>query len=203
MTNEQIREIGLEQLAKNVPQSDSLSKWKTWLTDYQFNDECPDDGYVWLTCILALEGVNTGNDGVGAILLDGDGNIVSQGHNETFKPYFRSDLHAEMVVMNKFEDSHKEINNLKNKTLYTSYEPCPMCLTRLIISGVNRVLCAVQNMDDGLFQRMEDLPKNWIDLAKWQDFGQASCSQALTDAAKDIFYITDKERKEKLTNRRR
>ena len=101
MTNKRIREIGLEYLAKNKPESDDIGKWKTWLTDYQFNSEYPDDGNIWLTCILALNGANSGNYGVGSILQNGDGSIVSWGHNEMFNPYFRSDLHAEMVVMNK------------------------------------------------------------------------------------------------------
>jgi hypothetical protein len=59
-----------------------------------------DDSYAWLTCALALQGVATGNFGVGAILVDDGGNqILAQGHNEIFNPRFRSDRHAEMVVM--------------------------------------------------------------------------------------------------------
>jgi len=48
--------------------------------------------------------VASGNFGVGCIIVDVYGNVIVQGHNEVFHPYFRSDRHAEMVVMREFED---------------------------------------------------------------------------------------------------
>ncbi|MDL5503021.1 MAG: nucleoside deaminase, partial [Candidatus Methanoperedens sp.] len=110
------------------------------LLDYKFNDACPDDKYVWLKNVLALKGVDSGNFGVGCILVDFHGNVVVQGHNEVFNPYFRSDRHAEMVVMDEFEDTHRDIPMIQGFTLYTSLESCPMCFVRLITSGVNKVL---------------------------------------------------------------
>lgn len=199
--NERVRELGLQELATIDPKSADIGKWKTWLVDYQFNDEYSDDRYVWLTCVLALEAVNTGNAGIGCILIDGAGSVVARGHNEVFSPYFRSDQHGEIVVMDKFEDTHRNITKLEGYTLYTSLESCPMCLIRLISCGVNTVLYAAPDKAYGMVHKMEDLPAGWIELAERQTFGQAKCSQDLVNAAHEIFLLNIDELNEKLRSR--
>lgn len=199
--NEGIRELGLQELAAIDPKSVDFGKWKTWLADYQFNDEYPDDRYVWLTCVLALEAVDAGNAGIGCILVDGAGSVVVRGHNEVFKPYFRSDRHGEMVVMDEFEDTHQDITKLEGYTLYTSLESCPMCLTRLINSGVSTVLYAAPDMTYGMVRQMKDLPPAWIELAQRQTLGQATCSRELIDAANKIFLLNIDELNDKLKSR--
>jgi len=199
--NERIRELGLKELETIDPGSADIGKWKTWLADYEFNDEYPDDRYVWLTCVLALEAVNTGNAGIGCILIDGGGNVLVRGHNGVFNPYFRSDRHGEMVVMDEFEDTHQNITKLQGYTLYTSLESCPMCLTRLISSGVNTVLYAAPDAAYGMVRKMEQLPPPWIELAERQTFGQAKCSQDLVNAANHIFLLNIDELNEKLRSR--
>lgn len=190
--------MGLQQLATIDPKSIDIGKWKTWLTNYEFNDRHPDDRYVWLTCVLALKAVDTGNFGVGCILIDCGGNIVVWAHNKVFNPYFRSDRHAEMVVMDKLEDTNRKINKLTNYILYTSLESCPMCLARLITSGANTVLYAAPDITGGMVHKMKDLPPIWIELAKRQVFSQAKCSQDLINAANQIFLLNADELNEKL-----
>jgi tRNA(Arg) A34 adenosine deaminase TadA len=199
--NERIRELGLQELATIHPRSADIGEWKTWLADYEFNDEYSDDRYVWLTCVLALKAVNIGNAGIGCILIDGAGNVLVRGHNGVFNPYFRSDRHGEMVVMDEFEDTHQDITKLQGYTLYTSLESCPMCLTRLISSGVNTVLYAAPDTAYGMVHKMEQLPPAWIELAERQTFGRARCSQDLINAANDIFLLNIDEFNERLRSR--
>ncbi len=201
VTNEQIKESGLRRLDRIGSKTAGVGKWKTWLTNYQFNDEYPDDRYVWLTCMLALEAVDSDNVGVGCILVDSGGNVVIDGHAESFNPYFRSDRHAEMVVMNKFEETYREVTKLEDYKLYTSLECCPMCLVRLITSGVNTVLHASPSMTGGMTHKIKDLPPLWAELAERQVFGSAKVSQDLIDAAKQIFLLNINELNEKLKNR--
>jgi len=201
MTNEQIRKTGLQELAKINPTNKNAFEWKTWLTDYQLNHEYPDDSYIWLTNILALRAIDHGNFGVGCVLIDVNANIVVQGHNEVFNPYFRSDRHAEMVVMDKFEDVHRGINKKENYTLYTSLEPCPMCLIRLITSDINTVLHAASDIMGGMVHKMQNVPPFWMELYNGKVFSQANCSQELINAANDIFLINANELLDVIKNR--
>ena len=197
MTLEQIKKIGLEQLA----QIQGDDRWRDWLTDYLFRENYPDDGYAWLTCVLALKGKNSGNYGVGDILVDDNGNVVASGHNEVFHPHFRSDRHAEMVVMDNFEEAYPDIVQLKGYTLYTSVECCPMCLTRLISSGVNRVLYVAPDEAGGMVHRLNNLPPPWVELAKRQAYGRADCSPELVTAATEIFLLNRAELNQKIQSR--
>jgi cytosine deaminase len=202
MTNEQIRESGLRELAKINPENRDTDEFKARLTEYEFDNAYPDDSYIWLADILALEAVNSGNFGVGCILTDVNGNVVVQGHNEVFNPHFRSDRHGEMVVMDEFEDTHQNILNPGGFTLYTSLESCPMCLTRMITSGIKRILHAAPDMEGGMVHKMKYLPRFWSELIAGQVYSQAECSQELIDIANEIFLYNADELKEKLKNRK-
>ena len=201
MSNEQIRSLGLQELEKINQANKNAIEWRTWLTDYQF--VYPDDSFIWFTNILALKAVNDGNFGVGCILIDGNGNIVAQGNNEVLIPYFRSDRHAEMVVMDKFEDTHPDIHEKEGYTIYTSLESCPMCLVRLITSDVNKVLYAAPDSWGGMVNRMAEMPSLWIELCEGKVFSQADCSQELINAANDIFLLNANELLEKIKNRKK
>jgi tRNA(Arg) A34 adenosine deaminase TadA len=197
MHNKKIRALGLQELEK----VSSTTKWKTWLNDYQF--ACPDDSFIWIANILALKATDNGNFGIGCVLIDGIGNIVTYGSNEIFSPYFRSDRHAEMVVMDKFEDTHPYIHDKDVYTLYTSLEPCPMCLVRFITSDINKVLYAASDSMGGMVNRMTEMPSLWIELSRGKVLSRADCSQDLIDAANDIFLLNSNELLEKIKNRKR
>jgi len=186
---EKIRDLGQQRLAKLSPATDDISAWKAYLTDYRFVDECLDDPYAWLACTLALRSVATGNFGVGGILVNDDGNVVVQGHNHVFNPRFRGDRHAEMVIMDRFENAHSKLTNLAGYTLYTSLEPCPMCLVRLSTASIGKVLYAATDLEGGMVHRMNNLPPFWAEMAQRKTFGHARCAQELANAAAQIFLL--------------
>ncbi|MGR9100646.1 MAG: nucleoside deaminase, partial [Gammaproteobacteria bacterium] len=157
--------------------------------------------YCWLTCVLALASVDAGNFGVGSLLIDRAGNVVAHGHNEVFRPYFRSDLHAEMVVMDRFEDAHPQLAEVGEYTLYTSLEPCPMCLVRLISSGLKNVVYAAPDEEGGMTTRLESLPSLWVELSRGKSFKQAGCSEALKEAALEIFLLNLDKRADAIKKR--
>ena len=202
-----IREIGLKELATITMQDDKESNnimhWKKVLFDYTINTDYKDDEFAWISCILALKAVYHHNFGVGSIIVNSIGELISFGHNEVFYPYFRSDRHAEMVVMNNFEEKYHNLSNISEFTLYTSLESCPMCLVRLIKSGIKRIYHLAADETGGMTNRMQDsLPEVWLELAKGQDFGQAICSTVLSNAAKEIFLLNADQLYEKLLARK-
>jgi len=189
MNTTQISEIARQRLAEIGPGSEEINTWRTYLASYRASAQYPDDAFASLTCILALAAVKKGNFGVGSILIDQSGTVISQGHNEVFHPYFRSDRHAEMVVMDEFEDANPDFEKPGDYTLYTSLEPCPMCLVRLSASNVKKVVFVAQDADGGMVHKITDLPVFWVELLQTRVCRQASCSPGLVDAAQQIFLL--------------
>jgi tRNA(Arg) A34 adenosine deaminase TadA len=160
-----------------------------------------DDPFIHLACKEALEAVREGNFGVGAVITDPKGRIVEKGHNHVFSPYFRSDLHAEMWVLTKLEERNRDMSRTGGHALYSSLEPCPMCLARIISSGIQNIAYAAPDPLGGMVERMGQLPGVWQDLARRQRFSRADCSPALTLLAGEIFLVNADELNEKLAKR--
>lgn len=165
------------------------------------NPEYPYDKFIIITLHEAIAAAKEGNFGVGAVLVRENGKIIQRGHNHVFTPYFRSDLHAEMDVMTKFEKRFKNIENLKEFILFTSLEPCPMCFARLITSGVKKVYYAAIDKNGGMVHRLKDMPPEWKKLAQRQEFALVQCSPELRDIAFQIFMSTVNESDRKLQHR--
>ena len=143
-------------------------------------------------CLRALEqaaiAASKGTYGVGAVLLDENGKIVVEGHNEVNIEGFRSDLHAEMVVMNKWENEHTE-GGLGKYTLFSTLEPCPMCLTRLIFAGVGTIVYICPDEIGGMVTRMSSMPPVFQDLSarQKQKMRQAKCSHSIRKRAYELW----------------
>lgn len=200
MIDEEIISSGKKELEKIGFKNKEVRRWKNMLLDYKFDNEYQDDKYIWLTNILALKGVDSGNFGVGSILVDNSGSIIAQGHNEVFNPYFRSDRHAEMVVMDEFEDMNRNFIYREDLILYTSLESCPMCMVRLITSGVRKILHAAPDIEGGMVHVSRNVPQFWNDLCEGKTFSQAQCSQEMINAAGEIFRLNVEELIQKIKN---
>lgn len=198
---QKIRGFGSEILSKIDSKNEKVIKWKRWLDEYRFIPNYPDELYAWLTVVLALKSVDSGNYGVGSILVDAGGKVISMGHNLVYSPYFRSDLHGEMVAVNLFEKEHPEITTLEGYTLYTSLESCPMCLVRLISSGINSILHVSPDPLAGMVGTINFLPPLWKELSERQTFAKAVCSEELSKAAVEIMLINAEELLEILKKR--
>ncbi|MBN2026822.1 MAG: nucleoside deaminase [Actinobacteria bacterium] len=184
-----------------VPQEDpDVAKWKSMLGNYHLDGAHPDEPHALMTCVLALQAVAEGNAGVGCMIAAADGGAVAYGHNKVFHPYFRSDLHGEMVTMNEFEDLRLDIRP-GDLTLYTSLEPCPMCMARILTAGIGRVLYLARDEMWGMTEERDKLPPTWRDLAEGKVFAAAECSQELRVASSRIFAINIDELYERLKNR--
>ncbi len=86
----------------------------------------------------AENGIANGEGGpFGAVIVDNKGNIVANGNNRVLK-YKDPTAHAEVVAI---REAGKILNthNLAGYTLYTSCEPCPMCLSAIIWANIKDV----------------------------------------------------------------
>ncbi len=86
----------------------------------------------------AENGIANGEGGpFGAVIVDNKGNIVANGNNRVLK-YKDPTAHAEVVAI---REACKTLNthSLAGYTLYTSCEPCPMCLSAIIWANIKDV----------------------------------------------------------------
>lgn len=73
----------------------------------------------------------------GAVIIDKDGNIISKGGNRVLE---RNDptQHAEIVAIQEACKNLKT-HDLSGMVLYTSCEPCPMCLSACIWANIDTI----------------------------------------------------------------
>lgn len=85
---------------------------------------------------LAVDNVGEGGRPFGAVLVK-DGNIIAEGVNELHKQYDISG-HAELIAVRKAQEK-LQTHDLSGFTMYASGEPCPMCFTSMVYSGIEDV----------------------------------------------------------------
>jgi tRNA(adenine34) deaminase len=152
-----------------------------------------DDPFILVTLQEAIAAKREGSGGVGACLVrESSGEIVARGHNRQYSPYFRSDMHAEMDLLDRFEDARRapkgdNPRQLDGLVLYSSVEPCPMCLTRIINTGLRKTYYAASDPTGGMVHKMSDLPLYWRDAAAGRTYAKADCSPAMEEIAARLF----------------
>lgn len=85
----------------------------------------------------AREGINNGHGGPFAAVIVKDGIVIGKGHNEVLKNNDPT-CHGEIMAI------HEACNTLNNYDLsgceiYTTAEPCPMCLAAILWANIDKV----------------------------------------------------------------
>lgn len=97
-----------------------------------FNPEFMD-----LAARLSLENIEAGGGPFGAVIVDAEGNIVATGVNRVTADNDPT-AHAEVNAI-RTACSNLKTFQLKGCTVYSSCEPCPMCLSALYWAGVAKI----------------------------------------------------------------
>jgi tRNA(adenine34) deaminase len=162
----------------------------------------PDDELGKRVCEVALAAADAGNYGVGAVLVDASGAVVLEAGNRVFEPGFASDGHAEMALVSRLERERPDLAPAA-LTLLVSLEPCPMCYTRLKLSGIGRVRYLAPDEAGGMVGRAGQLPPIWALLHPEQVFEPAQVSRRLRRLALAIFRLNLRTLRERLVARAR
>lgn len=85
----------------------------------------------------ARKGIRNGEGGPFGTVIVKDGKVVAKGHNQVIKNHDAT-CHGEMQAIRK---ASKKLNSfdLSGCTLYTTGEPCPMCLGAILWSNISKV----------------------------------------------------------------
>lgn len=127
--------------------------------------------YMKLAKEMADKGsINNEGGPFGAVITDAEGNIISTGNN---KVLINNDptAHAEVVAI---RNACKKIKSydLANCILYTSCEPCPMCLSAIIWANIKTVYygCTKKDAaslgfrDDFIYEYLKENKKDVLKL---------------------------------------
>ncbi|THB74995.1 MAG: nucleoside deaminase [Desulfobacteraceae bacterium] len=160
----------------------------------------PDDVYGLIVINQALTSLKAGSGGIGACLVNSrTGQVIETGRNRQHAPHFRSDLHGEMDLLNRYEDRAQKTRDkttnpreCRDLVLVSSMEPCPMCLTRIINSGIKTMIYVAEDPDGGMVSRMDQLPPFWQAFAADREYRKAKCSPDIEQLAMDLFNYSNR-----------
>lgn len=127
----------------------------------------------------AKEGMNKEEGGpFGAVITDKEGNIIARGNNTVLKNNDPTE-HAEMNVI---REACKKLGtyDLSECILYTSCEPCPMCLSAIIWANIKEVYYACTRKDAGEIGFRDDIIYEYLEgknkeLIRLQQIDREKC----------------------------
>lgn len=112
--------------------------------------------YIKIATEAAKTGINNNEGGpFGAVITDKEGNIIATGNNQVLKNNDPT-AHAEVVTI---REACKKLNtyDLSEYILYTSCEPCPMCLSAIVWSNIKEIYYACTREDAAKIGFRDDL----------------------------------------------
>ena len=135
--------------------------------------------YMQLAKQNAEKGIKRGDGGpFGAVIVDKQGKIISNGNNQVIKENDPT-AHAEIVAI---REACQQLNtyDLSEYILYTSCEPCPMCLSAIIWANIKEVYYGCTKEDAGEIGFRDDmiyeyLKGNHADLIHMKKIDREDC----------------------------
>lgn len=144
--------------------------------------------------ICIEEGIRAGrlgNVAVGGCLMKGD-EVVLRDITKANSPYHRTDLHSEMVLLNVLEDHlcDDPTPRMRDYTLFTGQEPCPMCLARICFNQVGKTYYVYRDgssPEAGEMTNWDRLPPAFQGLGSRLVVEEAQCAPELKEMSRQVW----------------
>ena len=104
---------------------------------------------------VAEEAGAAGEVPVGAVLVDGEGNLLAKAANRTETDH-SAVAHAELLAIAEACKLRKS-RRLLDCTIYTTLEPCPMCAGAIASARISRVVFGAKDPRAGAYGSLIDL----------------------------------------------
>jgi tRNA(adenine34) deaminase len=118
--------------------------------------------------ILAQQAGNLGEIPVGAIIIDGDNNLIASAYNQKEKDQDCT-AHAEIIVIRRACQNLGSWR-LNNCTLYVTLEPCIMCAGAILHSRLKTLVYGVDDFKTGCIRTVMNLPDSLASNHRLQVF---------------------------------
>lgn len=93
--------------------------------------------------VQAIKAQAEGQNPIGCVIVDENGNIIASAHNEVSKRNDRT-AHAEMLAINRAIRAVSN-ENTREWSLYTTIEPCIMCLCTIVMCHIGTVVWGAED----------------------------------------------------------
>ena len=137
---------------------------------------------------LSIESVNNGTGPFGAVIVKNE-KIIAEGSNKVTSTNDPT-AHGEIVAI---REACKQLNNfsLSGCELYSSCEPCPLCLSAIYWARINKIYYANTRED----ARKIDFDDSFIysEIKKNIDERKITMTQMMRDDALKVFELWDKK----------
>jgi guanine deaminase len=129
-------------------------------------------------------GIKEKSGGVFGAVIVKDGKIIAEGYNQVAKnndPTWHAEMQAIREACKKVGSPH-----LDDCTLYTSSEPCPMCLATAYWAHIDRIFYGARVEDA---RKYGDFQDDFIyeDLSKPKDKRKLKCKEIMREEANEIW----------------
>jgi tRNA(adenine34) deaminase len=144
--------------------------------------------------ISIAEGIRAGRAGnvaVGGCMMK-DGEVIHRDISKALAPFHRTDLHVEMVLLNQIEEQlcDNPTPRMRDYTLFTSQEPCPMCLARICFNQVGKTYYVYRDgtsPEAGTQTNWERLPPGFRGLGSRLVVEEAQCAPELKEISRQVW----------------
>jgi tRNA(adenine34) deaminase len=149
----------------------------------------PDDtDYLRRTIRLAREAQQAGNLPIGALIVL-DGQVVAEGKNAIWVPRLDPGRHAEIVALAAV--SPELWPRGREMTLYTSLEPCLMCLSTILLHRIGRVVYGSGDSRGGASGVFGHMPPAFERLAQPMEWVGPALPQECDPLRDEVFALLD------------
>ena len=161
------------------------------LKAYEPNTEFTHDVPAMICIEEGIRAGRMGNVAVGGCLYKND-DLLMRDISKAVAPYHRTDLHAEMVLLNALEDHlcDDKTPRMRDYTLFTSQEPCPMCLARICFNQVGKTYYVYRDgssPEAGELDNWQRLPPGFQGLGSRLVVEEAKCSPVLKEMSRQVW----------------
>ena len=124
----------------------------------------------------------------GAVVVDKEGNIIANGNNKVLKTNDPT-AHAEIVAIRNACEK-LQTYDLSEYILYTSCEPCPMCLSAIIWANIKKVYYGCTKKDAGDIGFRDDMIYDYLkgkneDLLELKELDRNECIKTFEKYGKE------------------
>lgn len=170
---------------QNTSQSQTANQNASENTNNEGNDMQSSSDFMQVAINEAYQGIEAGDGGPFGSVIVKDGEIVGQGHNRVLAENDPT-CHGEMEAI---RDACKNLgtHDLTGCELYTTAEPCPMCLGAILWSNISQVYYGCTRQDsaeigfrDDAFYRQLNGEEETVSV---QEFDRDTCLELFNDYA--------------------